>query len=114
MPFVNAKVTVELNNDKKNSLKEKIARALETHLGKSENVLMVGFEDNYCLYFKGNMHADSAFIEIAYLGKASPDKLNSLTYELTNAFSSVLGITQSRIYIKYEEVTYWGFNGSNF
>mgnify|MGYP003431714870 FL=1 len=55
-----------------------------------------------------------AMVEIALFGKASDSQYDALTEELTKEISSILSIKPSNIYIKYEEVEHWGYNGFNF
>lgn len=114
MPFINAKVTVKMSEEKKESVKKKLGEAISLIPGKSERWLMVGFEDSYDLYFQGNKNAEAAFIEVKIFGGASSDVYNKMTGVLCGIFEEELGISAERIYVKYEEVTEWGWNGSNF
>lgn len=114
MPFINSKVSVRLSKTQKDVLKEKLGKAIEFIPGKSENWLMVGFEDNYCLYFKGEDFEKIAFIEVKIFGTASANDYNKLTEEICNIYYEELEIPKDKIYIKYEEVKYWGWNGRNF
>jgi len=54
VPFINSKVNVALSEEEKTALKTKLGQAISLIPGKSESWLMVGFEDNCSLYFKGN------------------------------------------------------------
>ena len=53
MPFINSKVSVALTDTQKEELKTELGKAITLIPGKSESWLMLGFEDNYSLYFKG-------------------------------------------------------------
>ena len=53
MPFINSRVTVKLSDEKEESIQSRLGKAIELIPGKSEEWLMLGFEDNYKLYFKG-------------------------------------------------------------
>ena len=44
MPFIDSKLTVKVDDDKKEALKAKLGQAIGI-LGKTESYLMVGFED---------------------------------------------------------------------
>ena len=114
MQYINSKVTVSLSEDKVNKLKEELGKIICDIPGKSENFLMVGFEDNYTLYFKGEKLKLGAFIEVKIFGKTSKDSLNTMTKHLCELFTRELGIPGEAIYVKYEEVDNWGWNGSNF
>lgn len=113
MPFINTKTSVEITPDKEALLKEKMGTAIR-HIGKSESWLMLNFDDKCRLYFKGDNKEPMAMVEIALFGKASDSQYDALTEELTKEISSVLSIKPSNIYIKYEEVEHWGYNGFNF
>ena len=54
MPFINSKVTIKISAEKEEAIKQKLGQAIAIIPGKSEGWLMVGFEDEYTLYFKGN------------------------------------------------------------
>lgn len=114
MPFINSKVTVKLTEEKKENLKKELGRIIEDIPGKSEKFLMVGFEDNYSLFFRGNKLEYGAFVEVKILGKASKDALNKMTEHICDLFTKELNIPGDAIYVKYEEVEHWGFNGFNF
>ncbi len=114
MPFINSKVNVALSEEEKDILKDKFGQAISLIPGKSESWLMVGFEDNYSLYFKGKNNTKIAFIEVKIFGRASDRDLDHLTAEISRIYKEVLGISQDKIYIKYEEAEHWGWNGANF
>ena len=114
MPFINSKVTVKMSDDKKDAVKKKLGEAITIIPGKSENWLMVGFEDEYDLYFQGNKDGESAFVEVKVFGSASSGAYNKMTSVICNILNEELGIPENRIYVKYEEVFNWGWNGSNF
>lgn len=114
MPFINAKVTVKMSEEKKEAVKKKLGEAISLIPGKSEHWLMVGFEDSYDLYFQGNKDAETAFIEVKIFGSASSAVYDKMTGVLCGIFEEELGIPAARIYVKYEEVSEWGWNGSNF
>lgn len=114
MPFINSKVSVAVSEDQEKLLKEKLGRAISLIPGKSESWLMTGFEDNYHLYFKGSNDSPMAFVEVKVYGKENPDAFDALTGEICKIFKEVLGINADHIYVKYEAVSNWGWNGGNF
>lgn len=113
MPFINTKTTASISKEQETLLKEKMGAAISL-IGKSESRLMVNFEDKCRLYFKGDNSKDIAIAEIALFGKASDSQYDALTGKLTEEISEVLRIDPSNIYINYEEVDHWGYNGFNF
>lgn len=114
MPFINSKVTVKMSDDKKETVKKRLGEAISMIPGKSENWLMVGFEDGYDLYFQGNKDGESAFVEVKVYGSAPGSVYDKMTSVICSILDEELSIPKNRIYVKYEEVKNWGWNGSNF
>ena len=114
MPFINSKVSVPMTKEQKENIKTKLGEAISIIPGKSENWLMVGFEDSYELYFKGNQEEPTAFVEVKVYGGASASAYNQMTEAISTILSKEIGIPQSRIYIEYQETAHWGWNGANF
>lgn len=114
MPYINTKLNIELPKDKEISIKEKLGKAIALIPGKSENWLMLGFEDQGRMYFRGDGAQPMAFVEVKGYGKSSKDAYNKLTAEITQILNSELSIATDHIYVKYEECEYWGWNGNNF
>lgn len=114
MPYINATTTVNITKEKEESIKRKLGKAIELIPGKSENWLMVNFDSGSNMYFKGSNEKPLAFIEVKIFGTASKDAYNKLTSAITEIVKDVLGISPDCIYVKYEEVSVWGWNGNNF
>lgn len=114
MPFINSKVNVKISKEDEVKIKQELGKAIEIIPGKSENWLMLGFEDEYSLYFKGDDKEKIAFIEVKIFGKASKNDYQMLTKKICDIYNNILGISTDKIYVKYEEVSYWGWNGNNF
>lgn len=115
MPFINSKVSFTLSKTQEEEIKTKLGKAIELIPGKSESWLMVGFEDNYTLYFKGEKSPKIVFVEVKIFGRASKEDYDKMTAEISRIYKEVTGVPEDKIYIKYEEVTTaWGWNGVNF
>ena len=113
MPYISTKVNMPISKQQQTQLKESFGRAIEILPGKSENWLMLSFEENCHLYFKGDDSQKLAFLEVKLFGGASSQAYEAMTKELTDILHRVLDIPAANIYIKYEETKYWGWNGSN-
>ncbi|MBO4356124.1 MAG: hypothetical protein J5850_04650, partial [Clostridia bacterium] len=94
-------------------LKEQFGKAITVIPGKTENWLMVNIEDKKTMFFSGD-GAPCAIAEVKLFGKAADRDLDNLTAVLCRAIGSSLGVSEKRIYVKYEFVDHWGWNGSNF
>ena len=114
MPYIGSKVTVELSKEKKEKLKSELGKIIADIPGKSEKFLMVGFEDNYSLYFGGEELQYGAFVEVKVLGQVEKKYFEEITKDICNLYESEMNIPKDHIYIQYEEVKHWGFNGFNF
>lgn len=113
MPFIDSKVSISISEEKEQELKARLGQVITLIPGKSESWLMVGFQDNYHLYFRGDNSQPAAFIEVKIYGSENPSAFEALTVEITKIFSEVLDIAPDHIYIKYEVVANWGWNGRN-
>ena len=113
MPFINTKTNTVISQTKEVAIKEKLGRAI-TALGKSEGWLMLNFEDECRMWFKGNNDTNMAIIEVSLYGTATDAGYDKMTAEITEIISKELDIAPSNIYVKYQEIEHWGWNGSNF
>lgn len=114
MPYIRTTVSKELTAQNKENLKAKLGEAIALIPGKSEAWLMLAFEDNTSMYFKGDCSQDYAYLDVSLLGTASDAAYDRLTAALSEIVNEELGIDRANIYIKYEEAEHWGWNGSNF
>lgn len=114
MPFIEAKVNIEISKEKEIIIKTKLGQAIELLPGKTEKWLMISMEDNCNMYFKGSNELQIAFIEVKLYGSQNKEAYNKLTKAITDIFYEELNINPSNLYVKYEEIDNWGWNGSNF
>ena len=113
MPFIQTKTNVSVSKEQEISLKAAFGKAIELIPGKSERWLMLSFSDNERMWFVGD-DAPLAYLSVKLFGAASDGAYDALTAKLTEIVSAELDIPSSRIYVKYEEIDHWGWNGSNF
>ena len=113
MPFIDSKITVKVSPEKEEAIKAKFGQAIQT-LGKGESFLMVGFDDEYDLFFGGEKIEKGAYVAISLLGQASPDAYSAMSGEVCRILQEELGIPGDRVYVTYREVSDWGWNGRNF
>ena len=114
MPYIDSKITLKLSEEKKETLKTALGQIISTIPGKSENFLMVGFDDEYSLFFSGNKLDKGAFVEVKIFGSTSNEALEQVTAKICALYEKELGIPQNAIYVKYEFVNHWGWSGRNF
>lgn len=114
MPYISVRTTVDIKKQKEEELKTKLGKAIEIFPGKTESYLMVDITGGCNLYFRGDNLEETAFVEVKILGKSDRDIFTAMTAEICSILQSVINVPSNRVYVKYEEVTHWGFNGSNF
>lgn len=114
MPYIRTTVSKEMTQENIDSIKAKLGEAIALIPGKSEAWLMLAFEDNVSMYFKGDCSEEYAYIEVSLFGSTSDAAYDRLTAAISEIINEELGINRENIYIKYEETNHWGWNGVNF
>ena len=112
MPFISVKTNRSISEEKKTELKSEFGKAISLIPGKSENWLMVDIEDGRCMYFRGSSREAIVFVEVKLFGSATHEVYDKLTERITDILRETAEAEE--IYIKYEEVETWGYNGGNF
>jgi hypothetical protein len=112
--MISTKTSTPISAEQELILKEKLGKAIELLSGKTEAWLMLEFEDNCRLWFRGDNSNALAYVEVSALGSINPADAEKLTAEICNICKEVLGIDGSGVYVKYEETDKWGYNSINF
>ena len=114
MPFISTKTNKTVSKDTAKALKEAYASAIELLPGKTEKWLMLSFEGDTMMAFHGDMESPMAYLTVSLVGKAPRAAYDALTARLCEIMGEVLGIAPDMVYVKYEEVEHWGYDGYNF
>lgn len=114
MPYINSKVTVKLSEENKENLKAKMGQIISDLPGKSEEWLMVSFNDGETIYFRGNKMDKAAFVDVRMFGKADRQHKNKVAQMLCSLLESEADIPQENIYVTFSEIEDWGWNGELF
>ena len=112
VPYININTNTAVSKEKEIAVKTRLGQAISLLPGKSESWLMVGFEPETSLYFRGDGQQRIAFVEVSVYGTINPSAADRLTAAITDILREELDIQQ--VYINYGEVGIWVFNGSNF
>lgn len=113
MPYIDVKLTEKLTEEKKETIKSRLGQAISI-LGKPESFLMVGFEDEYDLYFAGNKMEKGAFISVQVYGGVNATQSNQMTGAISDILSEELQIPPDKVYVAYQGIENWGWSGRNF
>lgn len=114
MPFIHAIVSSPLGEKEEETLKAQLGQAIRVIPGKSEQWLMTAFEGDKHMYFRGENDQPCAFVEVKIYGGEDPSAFDAMTGEITRIFTRTLGIAADHIYVAYQPVKSWGWNGGNF
>ena len=114
MPYIEAKISKKITKEEEVQLKSALGQAISIIPGKSEQWLMLGFQDEVRMYFRGDDSEPVAFVEVRIYGGPNRDAFERMTAEITRIFGEVLGIAADHMYIKYSATPDWGWNGGNF
>ena len=114
MPYIDTTTTKTVTKELKEELTRAFGKAIELIPGKSEEWLMLNFNSDAMMAFRGTDKGGVAMLEVDLFGKAKESDKENLTAELCEIVSRVLGIPKDRTYVKYREFDCWGYNGANF
>ncbi len=113
MPFIDAKITLKLDEQAKEKLKSELAKTMAP-LGKSETYLMVGIDDGYDLWMAGKKLERGAYVSLSLLGDATKEKYTEVTKTVCDILFRLLSIDPQSVYVTYHPVKDWGWNNTNF
>ncbi|MGP4115644.1 hypothetical protein ACS4N0_00575 [Levilactobacillus zymae] len=111
MPFIMAKVNQKLSGQQRRRLKAGLGQAISAVPGKSESVLMVGIDDQYDLYLRGDNQQPLAYLSVAIYGTPHHEGYPDLNLAITKLFYDVLHVQPDNLFIDYQDVMAWGTNG---
>lgn len=115
MPFVDAKITVPVNNAERDAIKSGLGRAVSV-FGKGESYLMVGIDDDYSLWLGGRKLEKGAFVSVSLIGDTPDEGCRAFTAQICDLLRNELGIPGDCVYVTYHPMmrTRWGWNGDTF
>ncbi len=113
MPFIDSKITLKVSDEKREAIKARLGKEISI-IGKPESFLMVGFEDEYCLYMAGNKLEKGAYVAVRVFGQPKSSECDKFTAAICNIFEEELGIPAKNVYVSYLGTNDWGWNGRNF
>lgn len=113
MPFIDARLTGPVTEEKKEVLKKEFGKAISL-LSKPESYLMIGIADHYDLYMGGQKLDKGAYVSVSLFGEASSDAYEKMTARICEILRENLEIPSDAVYVTYHGVKDWGWNGTNF
>ena len=114
MPYIQARLSVKLDETQKISLQQKLTDAASSALSKPKSYIMTEIEDEKSLYMAERKLDKGAYIFVKLLGSTTKPACQTLTQNICNILSADFGIDGSSVYVTFHPVDLWGWNGSMF
>jgi phenylpyruvate tautomerase PptA (4-oxalocrotonate tautomerase family) len=114
MPYVEIKLSINLDDNKKNDLQLKLTQTIALAFSKPKMYVMVNILDSSSLFMGGKKLEKGAYISVSLLGSTTKSTCQNLTKDICNILNSDLELNKENIYITYHSVDLWGWNGSMF
>lgn len=114
MPYIEAKMSFELNDIQKDNLHKKLEDVISGAFSKPKSYIMTNIKDSQRLYMAGNRIDKGAYISISLLGLASKSACQTATQEICESLKTDLGVDTSKVYITYHPADLWGHDGYMF
>lgn len=113
MPYIKITTNQTIHYPEEESIKSQLGRAISILPNKNEEWLMVSMLPEQALWFQGS-DEPAAIAEVAIYGRLEDEACDELTARITDILCAYLPLDPARVYVKYEECEYWGWNGRNF
>ena len=114
MPYIEAKLSIKLDDNQKDQLQTELANAISSAFSKPKTYIMTNIEDSKSLYMGGSKVEKGAYIVVRSLGSVSKPACQTATKTICDALTNTYGLNGSNIYVTYHPVDFWGWNGSMF
>lgn len=114
MPYIQARLSVKLNDAEKDSLQKELTKTVAVSLSKPSAYIMTEIVDDCSLYMSENSLDRGAYVSVKALGNLSKDSCNMLSKSICDILASSYQIEPSKTYITFHPVDLWGWNGGMF
>jgi len=114
MPFIETKLSVKLEENKKENLQNALTDAVALAFGKPKSFVMTGIEDGQSLYMGAKKLENGAYLSIKLLGNTTKTVCSQLTQKICEILNQELNIESQNVYVSYHPVDLWGWNSQMF
>ncbi len=112
MPYIDINTTIKIEKQNRDNIKSGLGEIISIIPGKSESVLMIGFNQQIPMYYSGEEKEQCAFIEIKIHGSATPKQKQKVIENCFLLFEDSLDMKKEDIFITISEFPIWGFQGN--
>ena len=114
MPYIEAKLSIELNDSQKDELQAKLVQAVSSAFTKPNAYIMTNIEDEKSLYMGDKKVEKGAYVEVKALGTVTKRSCQTAKKTICDIVTNDYGLEVILVYITYQPVDMWGWNGSMF
>jgi phenylpyruvate tautomerase PptA (4-oxalocrotonate tautomerase family) len=114
MPYIEAKLSIKLDDKQKNELQTQLTEVISNAFSKPKAYIMTTIEDEKAIFMAGVQPDSAAYISVGMLGTASKTACLSATQGICKTLNTDYGISGSNIYVTFHPTELWGWNGSMF
>lgn len=111
MPYIDVRVTANLDETQKMKLKEGLGEIITLIPGKTEAVTMIGLVGGYDLYLNGIPMCDGAYVEIKTFKETAREHKEAVNAGIFKLLETVLSVPPANIYVTFQGHGEWGCNG---
>jgi hypothetical protein len=111
MPYIDVNVSLKFSDQEKDTLKAKLGELISMIPGKTEDVLMVGINDGYTLYFSGQKKEKIAYVNVKLYKQSEFEHKAAFTRKVFEFFENEYGITGDNLFMNFCEYDSWAFRG---
>ncbi|MBF0209232.1 MAG: hypothetical protein HQK53_20430 [Oligoflexia bacterium] len=112
MPYIEVKVTKELDDPTRSKLKDELGKIICNIPGKSEAVTMIGLLGSIDLYKGGKRLTDGAYIEVKTYTETARIHKEKVNKEIFKLLNNLLSIPAANVYITFYDHKEWGYDGN--
>ncbi len=114
MPCIHMETNCTIAQEAAEKINQELGKAISLFPGKSQKWLMCVLKGDCFLSFAGESKEPAAFVEVKLFGAVDPQAAQTMTGTICGLLQETLGIQPERVYVRYQETAYWGWNGENF
>jgi hypothetical protein len=112
MPYIDVKISNKLNLQETDTMKAKLGELITLIPGKTEEVLMVGINPGYTIYFSGEKKDKAAYVNICLYKESGFEYKAAFAEKVFEFFEKEYGVTKNNLFMTFSEYGAWGFNGT--
>ena len=114
MPFITARTSAVLDDERKAELAHRIGRAVAHVPGKSEAETLVDVQDSCSMWLYGSDAEPVAYVDAALFGTEHRMGYDAFSAEVAHAFTEVAGVDSRRVFVRLSEIGAFSCGGAYF